>query len=67
LQVFVPELGYLQNRQYNLSEAPTREQGFYRISVNKEAGGDAGIPGLIVGAVQGVGVGAVATPRYGKK
>ncbi|KAK0610088.1 globin-like protein [Bombardia bombarda] len=48
LQVPVPSLGYLQSRQYSLSEAPQVTQGnYYRISVGKEEGKDAGIPGII--------------------
>ncbi|KAK9479572.1 globin-like protein [Lipomyces japonicus] len=36
LQVFVPELNYLQARQYSLSDRPHSD--YYRISVKKEAG-----------------------------
>ncbi|KAI1257040.1 hypothetical protein MGN70_000078 [Eutypa lata] len=46
LHVFVAELGYLQPRQYSLSDAPRSD--YYRISVKREEGKeDAGIPGLI--------------------
>jgi nitric oxide dioxygenase len=50
LQVHVPELGYLQSRQYSLSEGPTPAGEYYRISVKKEeADATAGVsvPGLI--------------------
>lgn len=47
LQMPVPELGYLQSRQYSLSEGPTEKAEYYRISVKKEDGADTGIPGLI--------------------
>ncbi|KAK4210242.1 putative flavohemo protein [Rhypophila decipiens] len=47
LQVPVPELGYLQSRQYSLSEAPKEKREYYRISVKKEDGEEVGIPGLI--------------------
>jgi nitric oxide dioxygenase len=47
LQVTVPELGYLQSRQYSLSEAPTEKLEYYRISVKKEDSPETGIPGLI--------------------
>lgn len=50
LQVLVPELGYLQSRQYSLSEGPAASAGeYYRISVKREdaADADAGVPGLI--------------------
>ncbi|KAK4035109.1 globin-like protein [Parachaetomium inaequale] len=48
LQVRVPELGYLQSRQYSLSEGPTPAGEYYRISVKKEEGDAAtGVPGLI--------------------
>ncbi|KAK4101168.1 oxidoreductase-like protein [Parathielavia hyrcaniae] len=48
LQVPVPELGYLQSRQYSLSEGPTAGPEYYRISVKREdAVGEAGVPGLI--------------------
>lgn len=36
VQVFVPELGHTQPRQYSLSDKPNPE--YYRISVKKEAG-----------------------------
>ncbi|KAL2129698.1 hypothetical protein VTI74DRAFT_7428 [Chaetomium olivicolor] len=47
LQVPVPELGYLQSRQYSLSEGPTEKGEYYRISVKREDSGETGIPGLI--------------------
>jgi nitric oxide dioxygenase len=48
LQVPVSELGYLQSRQYSLSEGPTASGEYYRISVKKEeADSETGIPGLI--------------------
>ncbi|KAH6623119.1 globin-like protein [Chaetomium tenue] len=48
LQVFVPELGYLQSRQYSLSEGPNPKGEYYRISVKKEeAIAEAGVPGII--------------------
>lgn len=48
LQVFVPELGYLQSRQYSLSEGPNPKGEYYRISVKKEdAVAAAGVPGII--------------------
>ncbi|KAJ5633309.1 hypothetical protein N7490_009648 [Penicillium lividum] len=36
VQVYVPELGYIQPRQYSLSDKPNTE--YYRISVKKEKG-----------------------------
>ena len=47
LQVHVPELGYLQSRQYSLSEGPTAKAEYYRISVKKEDAVGTGVPGLI--------------------
>lgn len=47
LQVPVPKLGYLQSRQYSLSEAPREKGEYYRISVKREDGEEVGIPGLI--------------------
>ncbi|KAG7284998.1 hypothetical protein NEMBOFW57_009616 [Staphylotrichum longicolle] len=49
LQVPVPELGYLQSRQYSLSEGPATSlaNGYYRISVKKEDAAETGVPGLI--------------------
>lgn len=48
LQVPVPELGYLQSRQYSLSEGFNPASGYYRISVKKEEGdAQTNIPGLI--------------------
>jgi nitric oxide dioxygenase len=47
LQVLVPELGYLQSRQYSLSEGPTENGEYYRISVKKEEGVENTVPGLI--------------------
>ncbi|KAI1654142.1 flavohemo protein [Daldinia decipiens] len=45
LQVFVPQMGHMQPRQYSLSEAPRTD--YYRISVKKDKGKQAGVPGLI--------------------
>ncbi|KAI1401269.1 flavohemo protein [Hypoxylon fuscum] len=45
LQIYVPEMGHNQPRQYSLSEAPRSD--YYRISVKKEKGKSVGIPGLI--------------------
>ncbi|KAI1407321.1 putative flavohemoglobin [Hypoxylon sp. FL1857] len=45
LQVFVPQMGHMQPRQYSLSEAPRSD--YYRISVKKEKGKEIGVPGLI--------------------
>lgn len=36
LQIHIPELGYLQSRQYSLSQAPRKEGDEYRISVKRE-------------------------------
>lgn len=47
LQVPVPELGYLQSRQYSLSEGPTDKAEYYRISVKREDAAETGVPGLI--------------------
>ncbi|KAH8906693.1 globin-like protein [Coniochaeta sp. PMI_546] len=47
LQVFVPELGFLQSRQYSLSDAPSKQGRHYRISVKKEPGEVVDHPGLI--------------------
>ena len=50
LQIPVPELGYLQSRQYSLSSAPSPDATFYRISVKKEEASSsdaASVPGLI--------------------
>jgi len=48
LQIFVPELGFLQSRQYSLSESPAKTGGkYYRISVKKEPGEVLDHPGLI--------------------
>jgi nitric oxide dioxygenase len=45
IQLWVPELGHKQPRQYSLSEEPRSD--YYRISVKKDAGQQAGLPGLI--------------------
>ncbi|KAI5864120.1 flavohemo protein [Durotheca rogersii] len=45
IQLFVPQLGHMQPRQYSLSEAPRPD--YYRISVKREDGAGAGLPGLI--------------------
>lgn len=48
LRLWVKELGCMQPRQYSLSEDPAQTGGkYYRIGVKKEAGEEAGIPGLI--------------------
>ncbi|KAK0725543.1 globin-like protein [Lasiosphaeris hirsuta] len=47
LQVPVPALGYLQSRQYSLSEAPRDAGEYYRISVKKDEGDEPGVPGII--------------------
>lgn len=48
LRVWVKELGCMQPRQYSLCEDPDQTGGkYYRIGVKKEAGEEAGIPGLI--------------------
>ncbi|KAK0663403.1 putative flavohemo protein [Cercophora samala] len=46
LQVPVPELGYLQSRQYSLSEAP-RKGEYYRISVHREEAIEPSAPALV--------------------
>ncbi len=51
LQTFVPQLGHVQSRQYSLSQAPRREGDYYRISVRKNNGEAAGVPGLISNAL----------------
>ncbi|KAI1447266.1 flavohemo protein [Annulohypoxylon stygium] len=45
LQVFVPQMGHMQPRQYSLSEAPRSD--YFRISVKREKGKQLGVPGLI--------------------
>ncbi|KAK7979859.1 Clavaminate synthase-like protein [Apiospora arundinis] len=45
LHLHVPELGCMQPRQYSLSDVPGLD--YYRISVKKDAGKQAGVPGLI--------------------
>jgi nitric oxide dioxygenase len=45
LRLFVSKLGYMQPRQYSLSDAPGT--GYYRISVKKEAGKATSLPGWI--------------------
>ncbi|KAJ9157031.1 Globin-like protein [Coniochaeta hoffmannii] len=47
LQVFVPELGFLQSRQYSLSDYGTEREGYYRVSVKREPGEVVDHPGLI--------------------
>ncbi|KAK4225225.1 putative flavohemo protein [Podospora fimiseda] len=47
LQVFIPELGYLQSRQYSLSEGPKEKQEYYRITVKKNQDDEAGVEGLL--------------------
>jgi len=53
LQVFVPELGLLQSRQYSLSDAPTKKGLFYRVSVKKEPGEVVNHPGLVSNLLHG--------------
>ncbi|KAI0171724.1 flavohemo protein [Hypoxylon sp. FL1284] len=45
LQVFVPQMGHYQPRQYSLSDAPRSD--YYRISVKKDKGKQVEVPGLI--------------------
>ncbi|KAI1770528.1 flavohemo protein [Hypoxylon cercidicola] len=45
LQLFVPQMGHNQPRQYSLSDAPRSD--YYRISVKKEKGKQIEVPGLI--------------------
>lgn len=45
LQLFVPQMGHNQPRQYSLSDAPRSD--YYRISVKKDKGKQVGVPGLI--------------------
>ncbi|KAK0713338.1 globin-like protein [Lasiosphaeria miniovina] len=47
VQVPVPALGHLQSRQYSLSRAPREQGDYYRISVKREEGLEAGIAGLV--------------------
>jgi nitric oxide dioxygenase len=48
LQVFVPEIGFLQSRQYSISDFVTEgPQGYYRVSVKREPGVVVDHPGLI--------------------
>ncbi|KAK1760185.1 putative flavohemo protein [Echria macrotheca] len=49
LQIKVPQLGYLQSRQYSLSDAPREGAPYYRISVKRDEGGPEGpgLPGII--------------------
>ena len=46
VQVYVPELKYIQPRQYSLSDKPSPD--YYRISVKKETGIDTTDPGAAV-------------------
>ncbi|RWA05731.1 hypothetical protein EKO27_g9368 [Xylaria grammica] len=45
LQLYIPQLGLRQPRQYSLSDAPGSD--YYRISVKKESGPQVAVPGLI--------------------
>ncbi|KAI0413004.1 flavohemo protein [Xylaria grammica] len=45
LQLYTPQLGLRQPRQYSLSDAPGSD--YYRISVKKESGPQVAVPGLI--------------------
>jgi nitric oxide dioxygenase len=47
LQLHVPQLGYLQSRQYSLSSAPHDAAEYYRISVKKDEGYKPDMPGVI--------------------
>lgn len=47
LQVYVPQLGHLQSRQYSLSHWPGEDGRSYRISVKKERGDPLGVDGLV--------------------
>ncbi|CAK7240704.1 MAG: hypothetical protein STHCBS139747_002151 [Sporothrix thermara] len=48
LQVFIPELGVLQSRQYSLSQAPRPAGDYYRISVKRDNGSNgATAPGVL--------------------
>lgn len=48
LQVFIPEFGVLQSRQYSLSQAPRPAGDYYRISVKRDTGSNGQTePGLI--------------------
>jgi nitric oxide dioxygenase len=47
LQIFVPELGVLQSRQYSLSEAPKAAGEYYRVSVKAVEGEVKDHPGVI--------------------
>ncbi len=48
LQVFVPQYGHLQSRQYSLSHSPRQEGDYYRITVKREPAADAdNVPGVI--------------------
>ncbi|KAK5662689.1 hypothetical protein OQA88_8605 [Cercophora sp. LCS_1] len=47
LQLHVPQLGYLQSRQYSLSEGPRAMGKYYRISVKRDDGEKPGVPGII--------------------
>ncbi|OJJ50650.1 hypothetical protein ASPZODRAFT_148118 [Penicilliopsis zonata CBS 506.65] len=54
VRVPVPELGYVQPRQYSLSDRP--DPSYYRISVKKEAGlasGDKAHPGYVSNVLHG--------------
>ncbi|KAK3346920.1 globin-like protein [Lasiosphaeria hispida] len=53
LQVLVPALGYLQSRQYSLSEAPRDAGNYYRISIKKDEGDEPGVPGIISNLLHG--------------
>ncbi|KAK0649294.1 oxidoreductase-like protein [Cercophora newfieldiana] len=46
VQINVPQLGYLQSRQYSMSDAPRDGAEYYRISVKKE-GENPDLPGLV--------------------
>ncbi len=48
MQLFIPQWGHFQSRQYSLSEAPREDGQYYRISVKKEPAADAGFaPGVV--------------------
>lgn len=53
LQLHVPELGYLQSRQYSLSEGLRAAGQYYRISVKRDDGDKPGVPGIISNLLHG--------------
>ncbi|KAK0611418.1 globin-like protein [Immersiella caudata] len=53
LQIHVPQLGYLQSRQYSLSDAPRDAAEYYRISVKRDEGEKPELPGIISNLLHG--------------